>query len=130
MPVFPLVGLNEHGFAGRDFAPSFRVFDHGKSRSVLDTRRGVLAFQLDDDGSREPGRHTVSTAPTECGDQFSNIRGYARHDNLLFPGAMCPDLSKFRGWCSLSGKKIERAPRALQHRGWHQDGVSDIDACK
>jgi hypothetical protein len=28
----------------------------------------------------------------------------------------------------LSGEKIERASGALQHRGWHQDGVSDIDA--
>jgi hypothetical protein len=33
-------------------------------------------------------------------------------------------------WCSFLDKKIERASGARQRRGWHQDGVSDIDAYK
>ena len=80
-------GLNEHGFAGADFAPSFRVFDHGKADAVLDARRGVLAFQLGDYGSRKPGCHTVQPHQRSTADQFSYIRGNARHDDLLFPGA-------------------------------------------
>jgi hypothetical protein len=48
----------------------------------------------------------------------------------FFPGsqARTSRVSNIGDWCSFSGKKIERASGALQHRGWHQDGVSDIDA--
>jgi hypothetical protein len=50
----------------------------------------------------------------------------------FFPGsqARTSRVSDIGDWCSSSGEKIERASGALQHRGWHQDGVSDIDAYK
>ena len=106
-------GLDQHCLAGRDLAGLLGRVDHGKADAVLHARCRVLAFQLGDDGSRQTGCHAVQPHQRSAANQFSYIRGNARHDDLLFRGYGPRLLMKriLGDWCSLSVEK-SRAIRA------------------
>ena len=103
-------GLNEHGLAGGDLAGLLGGVDHGKADAVLHARSGVLAFQFDDDGCGQSGGHTVQPHQGGVANEFSYIRGNARHNDLLFRGhaARIACETNVGERCSLSGGKNAR----------------------
>ena len=84
-------GLNQHGLAGRDLAGLFGGLDHGEADAVFHAGNRVLALQLGHNGRGQAGRHAVQPHQRGLANQFSYIRGNARHDDLLFPGPFAQD---------------------------------------
>ena len=79
-------GLDEHGLAGLDLARLLGGIDHREADAVFHAADGVLAFQLDYDGGGQSGRYAIQPYQRGAANDFSYIRGNARHDDLLFPG--------------------------------------------
>jgi hypothetical protein len=82
---------------------------------------------------------TVAGSPAAT--RFNRTNGVRPINSVTFAAMRAMMISFFLGprartgqnfgdWCGFLDKKIKRASGALQHRDWHQDGVSDIDAYK
>src|SRR5271165_4811465 len=127
MPVLPLVGSMRTVLPGEILPLRSASSIMAKPMRSLTLDAGFWLSSL-----------TTTVAGSPAATRFNRTNGVRRINSVTFaairammisfffgPQARTSLLSDLGEWCSVSGEKIERATGALQHRGWHQDGVSD-----
>jgi len=109
-------GLNENCLAGSDLAGFFSGVDHCEADTVFYAGNRILAFQFGNDGSGESSSYPVQPNQRGAANEFSYIRGNARHDVLLFRG-LWPRSSNSNGlwwwWSCKSGESAQKLGRTF-----------------